>query len=1800
MWKSKRQMLSFVLAGTLITSSLLPPVSAAAAEGSDSMINTEEQAANSSETQLPLTDGGEVKTDNYVSPVAEEGKVVAFDFNEVNSTIVKDTSGSGRDGVLRNYDKGGTSIVDANIYGRDVRALSLPGGMEGGYLELQTGLLNGLESATISCWVNLSTDTGYQRIWDFGTGTESYAYLLSDGANTGAEGYAAAITTSGWSKEQVANKPEGIEKNKWVLTTAVFDGPNHTLSLYENGKKVAEKTDLTIGVADLSNTDKNYIGWGQFDNNEKTKGLFADFAIYNYPMNEEQVASLYEVSDEDIVSSDLAAIDLGDLTQISSDLTLPAAGANGTAFRWESTDSNVIDPATGKVTRPAAGSQDAHVTLTVYGTYGTVADSIRKFEVTVLAMPNSDTIVKHDLEALDLGDLTAVTANLTLPTQGEWGSLISWETDNADVVTKEGVITRPEAGAQAAAATLTATAKVEETSDTRTFTVTVLPKFELAQIESYDPITVKTRVGAAPALPAFVTVHYTDGTARELKTIWPASIEAEKYAKEGSFTVSGKIVDENMPIEATVNVIDEVQPGAEVLADMIDLSKISLDGDSILTQNKQRTVDYLLLLDNDRMLYNFRATFGQDTKGAEPLGGWDEPKGLLRGHSTGHYLSALALAYASTGDEELKVKSDEMIHELRSLQEMAEGSPEDFTTACNPKNAAQSLWSTDPKTWGEGFISAYSPDQFALLEQYTPYNTIWAPYYTLHKIIAGFLDTYQYTGNQEALDAAKELGIWVYRRLNACTAEQREKMWSMYIAGEYGGFNESMAKLYNITKDERYLEGAKFFDNKVFFDNLSINVDDIQGRHANQHIPQIVGAMEEYKATDDSYYYNIGKNFWDMVTSRYAYSIGGVGRGENFKKPYNQANDIETDRNCETCAAYNMLKLTKQLYQYEPDNAEYMDYYERTLYNQIIASQNQEVTEHMHNGTTYMLPIGPGVRKDYGGDYDSFTCCHGTGMENHVKYQEAAYFKSDDTLYVNLYIPSTVSWEEKGVSVKQENQFPSEKTKLTVSGNGEFKMKLRVPYWATKGFTVTVNGEEVQTDAALSSYMELNRTWKDGDIVEIQMPYDYHLDKTPDKLEGSTVASVMYGPFVMVAKESKQTWMSLMLAPELSQSIKKEEADLLTLKINGMTFVPMYTAYNFAYHTYFKIITTEEGGDAQNWYEVAIDNQRPKFGSVTADKVNVPEGGTVTLTFTPNEGYKVKKLFINGEPAEVAEDNTYTITDVRENISVEVLFGFSDLIAYDQDKLEAFAFAETSFCSDWETLDAVNDGIVSETSYGSGVNHYGTWGNDKATEEWVSYIWEHPVKINSTDMFFFDNSIGGDGGVQVPTSYKYEYLTADGNWQEVPNALGYGLEMDKFNTTSFDTVETTSLRVTMQKKAPGVGIIEWKVKGPKNDPQTKEYTVTFLDKDGNVIEAQKVKEGEAAKAPNAPKVEGYEFIGWDGDFTNVTKDLTIRAKYQQIEEKPQPQAKEYTVTFLDKDGKVISTQKVKEGKSATAPNAPKVEGYEFAGWSKGFTNVKGNITVQATYKKIAEQPTDNGKWIQNSTGWWYDNGDGTWSANSWKMVNGTWYYFDENGYMKTDWLEINGTWYHLNSNGAMATGWLSEGDTWYYLSDSGAMATGWADVNGTWYYLGDNGVMQNGWQNVNGEWYFMQENGAMVTDWLKDGDTWYYLNSNGSMATGWVEADGSWYYMQANGVMATGWQNIGGAWYYLNSNGAMVTDWLNDGGTWYYMQANGSMAIGWIEVYGAWYYMRGNGAMASSTWIGNYYVNASGAWTRTR
>lgn len=623
--------------------------------------------------------------------------------------------------------------------------------------------------------------------------------------------------------------------------------------------------------------------------------------------------------------------------------------------------------------------------------------------------------------------------------------------------------------------------------------------------------------------------------------------------------------------------------------------------DTPFMKNRDKFILGLARTDPNTFLYNFRDAFGQEQpEGVRPLRGWDSQTTRLRGHASGHYLTAIAQACAGTTyHAELRAnfsqKMDYMIDVLYNLSQKSgkpatKGGPFNADPTAVPPGEGRDGYDsdlskdgirTDYWNWGEGFISAYSPDQFIMLENGATYggrnNQIWAPYYTLHKILAGLMDCYEVGSNPRALEIAKGMGIWVYKRLKVVPMKTRIKMWNRYIAGEYGGMNEAMARLHRITRDARFLECARLFDNIDFFfgnaareNGLAKNVDTIRGKHANQHIPQITGSLETYKGTQDITYYHVAENFWDICTRCYMYCIGGVAGAKNpnnaecFTAEPNTlfANGFARGGQNETCATYNLLKLSRRLFMFDQD-ARYMDYYEQALYNHILASVDQD-----NPGNTYHVPLNPGSRKKFGNArMDGFTCCNGTALESNTKLQDSIYFKSTDNsaLYVNLYVPSTLSWPQKKVIVTQRTSFPcADSTTLTLTGGGTFAIHVRVPKWATQGFFVKINGEDHLVKATAGSYLTLSRNWQDGDAIELNMPMDFYLSPVMDQ---PNIAAIFYGPVLLAVEEpeARSKWRPVTLdADDISKSFAGNPGTLRfsTNSVNLKPFYEMYSRYS--------------------------------------------------------------------------------------------------------------------------------------------------------------------------------------------------------------------------------------------------------------------------------------------------------------------------------------------------------------------------------------------------------------------------------------------------------------------------------------------------------------------------------------------------------------------------------------------------------------------------------------------------------------
>jgi uncharacterized protein len=521
---------------------------------------------------------------------------------------------------------------------------------------------------------------------------------------------------------------------------------------------------------------------------------------------------------------------------------------------------------------------------------------------------------------------------------------------------------------------------------------------------------------------------------------------------------------------------------------------------------------YLNRLTADRLLYNFRENAGRDTKGAKPLAdmsservaSWEHPDDgkrdtELRGHFTGHALSALA-QMAANGDAGAKSKGDYMVAEMSKVQEKL----------------------------GGGYLSAFPMELFDRLDQLSgkprdpnaPRDTTgkglpWAPFYTIHKIFAGMIDQYRLAGNQQALKVAEGMGDWADNWTASKTPEHMQQI----LEDEYGGMAESLYNLAAIANNPKYAVAGDRFTKKWFFNMMGMHNDSLhrnprgEPMHVNTHIPQVIGAARRYEISGDRRFEDVAGFFWTSVVNDRSFVTTGTSNGESWnKEPGRVAADLrETNTSAteECCCSYNMLKLTRHLYSWTAD-PRYFDYYERSLLNMRIGTIRPETGQ-----TQYYLSLIPGAYKSFNSEENSFWCCTGTGVEEYSKLNDSIYWRDAGGVYVNLFIPSELHWAEKGLRLKQDTKFPEQQsTALTVTADKPVQMalRLRVPAWLKTGPTVKVNGRPLEATAAPGSYLELRRTWKTGDRVEMELPMHLTVEATPDDPK---LQAFLYGPLVL-------------------------------------------------------------------------------------------------------------------------------------------------------------------------------------------------------------------------------------------------------------------------------------------------------------------------------------------------------------------------------------------------------------------------------------------------------------------------------------------------------------------------------------------------------------------------------------------------------------------------------------------------------------------------------------------------------------
>jgi DUF1680 family protein len=495
-----------------------------------------------------------------------------------------------------------------------------------------------------------------------------------------------------------------------------------------------------------------------------------------------------------------------------------------------------------------------------------------------------------------------------------------------------------------------------------------------------------------------------------------------------------------------------------------------LDGPFL--QARERCRSFLMSIPNERLLHSFRVTAGLPSN-AQPLGGWESPHCEIRGHfAGGHYLSACALLYASTGDEAVRRKADVLVAGLVQCQRT------------------------------DGYLGAYPSDFYDRLGRG---EQVWVPIYTLHKFLAGHLDMARLCGNAQAYRTAQRLADW----LGAWMDGFNDTQWLEILKVEFGGVQESLLELYALDGDPKYQRWAARFEQRSLLEPLQQQLDALDGLHANTQIPKIVAAARAYEINGDAHQRDLAEFFWQTVTGHHAYCTGGTSDYEHFGRPDHFAGRL-SGHSHECCCTYNLLKLTRHLYGWRPDAA-LMDYYERALFNARLGTQDEA------GMMMYFVPMDAGYWKLFNTPFDSFWCCTGTGAEDFAKLQDTIYFHDDDGLTVNLYIASQLDWRERGIRLIQRTRFPDEQgstLELAMKRPSEFALRLRIPAWANDA-EVTVNGERQDLKLEPGSYVTLRRRWANGDRVGLRLPMTLHAAPLPDE---PSLQAMMYGPLVLATR----------------------------------------------------------------------------------------------------------------------------------------------------------------------------------------------------------------------------------------------------------------------------------------------------------------------------------------------------------------------------------------------------------------------------------------------------------------------------------------------------------------------------------------------------------------------------------------------------------------------------------------------------------------------------------------------------------
>ncbi|HTI10828.1 MAG TPA: beta-L-arabinofuranosidase domain-containing protein [Puia sp.] len=627
----------------------------------------------------------------------------------------------------------------------------------------------------------------------------------------------------------------------------------------------------------------------------------------------------------------------------------------------------------------------------------------------------------------------------------------------------------------------------------------------------------------------------------------------------------------------------KVQPAIEIGAYAFNPGDVQLL-ESPFTSARAADMSYLLKIEPDRLLSDFRGHAGLKPK-AQRYGGW-ESSGLA-GHSLGHYLSACAMAYAATKKEEFLQRVNYMVNELAECQK-ARGTG---YLGAIPKE--DSMWAEVAK----GNIRSRGFDL----------DGAWSPWYTVHKIMGGLLDAWLYCQNAQALKIDQAMADWTGEEVKGLNDSLMQKM----LGTEYGGMNDALVNTYAFTGNKKYLDlSYRFYDRRVL-DTLALKIDALAGKHSNTQIPKIIGSARRYQLTGDKKDLDIASFFWETITHYHSYANGGNSNYEYLGDP-GKLNDFLSDNTTETCNTYNMLKLTGELFSIHP-SASLMDFYEKALYNHILASQNHET-----GMMTYFVSLRMGGRKRYSDEFNTFTCCVGTGMENHVKYGENIYYRGkDNSLYINLFIPSVLNWKERGLTIRQETNIPASDNTIftiTTSKASRFPIRIRKPHWATR-VQVKVNGTLLPVTIGEDGYLVLDRSWSNNDKIEFITPAGFYTESMPDN---PGRRALFFGPDLLAGvlgdKEPQPGDLPVFVttSQDANQWIKPLDRNSLVFQTANLgahgdvKLIPFSRTGNEYYSVYWDVFTPDQWVVQQKAYEEEKRKQK-ELEDRTTDILRVGE-----------------------------------------------------------------------------------------------------------------------------------------------------------------------------------------------------------------------------------------------------------------------------------------------------------------------------------------------------------------------------------------------------------------------------------------------------------------------------------------------------------------------------------------------------------------------------------------------------------------